>query len=276
MLHKLLNFFYFMPKVGNINKNKIHKVNLMINKRYLKNIVSIVSLMLPAISALSSPYYGNSLCAYSQYRCIKIESGQSWQKLFPDPEKRDLVQRLNRTYNDLWSGKIIAIPQDLKNATMYSLSPFPTAIEDTEKQIIVDQDKLAWVAYENGKLIKWGPISSGRDKCSDSANSCRTMTGIFHFFSKENEKCRSAVFPIGRGGAEMPWCMYYHKGFALHGSNDIPGYRASHGCVRMFKQDAYWLNNSFVDTGNYENNILGTKVTIRPINITNKENDYVE
>ncbi|OGV28110.1 MAG: endopeptidase IV [Legionellales bacterium RIFCSPHIGHO2_12_FULL_37_14] len=240
----------------------------------MQQIVLSLSLFLPSVSIFASPYYGSSLCAYPQYTCIKITGGQSWQKLFPDPEKRDLVQRLNRTYNDLWTGKTIAVPVDLKNATMYSLSPFPTTIGDKEKQIIVDQDKLAWVAYENGKLVKWGPISSGRDRCSDSSNSCRTLTGIYHFFSKENAKCRSAIFPIGRGGAEMPWCMYYHKGFALHGANDIPGYRASHGCVRLFTQDAYWLNNQFVSTGDHENNVLGTKVTIRPVNITSKEESY--
>ena len=126
----------------------------------------------------------------------------------------------------------------------------------------MDQDKLAWAAYdEKGYLVKWGPISSGRDRCSDSANSCRTLTGIFRVFSKENENCRSNTFD----GARMPYCMYFHKGFALHGSSDIPGFRASHGCVRMFVDDAKWLNHEFIDAGNKENGYLGTKVTVLPL-----------
>ena len=96
------------------------------------------------------------------------------------------------------------------------------------------------------------------------------MTGIFRFFSKENQNCRSDVYPIGKGGAKMPWCMYFHKGFALHGSDDIPGYRASHGCVRMFINDAKWLNEDFVNVSNEKNNQMGTKVTIRPVG-TNSE-----
>ena len=77
----------------------------------------------------------------------------------------------------------------------------------------MDQEKLAWGAYDaEGNLVWWGPISSGRDKCSDSNRSCRTLTGIFRVFSKENEKCTSDVFPIGKGGAKMPYCMYFHKG----------------------------------------------------------------
>lgn len=214
-------------------------------------------------------YYGRGLCAYPQYECI-TSGGQSWEKLFPDPVQRDIVQRINRNYNPLWSSRVIAVPRNLKNKTIFDFSPFPLQITpDGEQQIVVDQDKLAYAAYDiNGKLIKWGPVASGSDKCSDSNNSCRTMTGIFHFFSKEQEKCRSNVFPIGKGGAKMPYCMYFHKGFALHGSDDIPGYRASHGCVRMFTQDALWLNHNFVVTANPKINFLGTKVTIRPVNST--------
>lgn len=232
-----------------------------------RNFASLLGLMLGSLSAAASPYYGSSLCQYAEYQCIKIEHGQSWENLFPNETQRDIVQRLNRTYNNLWPGKIIAVPKNLQYMTVFDVSPFPIHIDDEEKQIIVDQDKLAWAAYDQGQLVKWGPIASGRDKCPDSANSCKTLTGIFHFFSKENENCRSDVYPIGKGGAKMPYCMYFHKGFALHGSDDIPGYRASHGCVRMFIRDAKWMNQEFVVTSNDAKNIMGTKVTVRPVNM---------
>ncbi|KTD47128.1 enhanced entry protein EnhA [Legionella rubrilucens] len=233
----------------------------------MKKITMALVAFLSAISSHAAPYYGTGLCAYPQYQCIKVTSGQSWEKLFPDEQQRDIVQRINRTYNHLWAGKEIAVPRNLANKTLLDFSPFPLKIKaEGNKQIIVDQDKLAWAAYDaDGRLVKWGPISSGRDKCSDSNNSCRTLTGIFYFFSKENEKCRSGVFPIGRGGAKMPYCMYFHKGFAMHGSDDIPGYRASHGCVRMFTRDALWMNHEFVEVSNDKTGFLGTKVTVRPI-----------
>jgi hypothetical protein len=233
----------------------------------MKKLLQVIALILPASLANAYSYFGTGLCAYPQYQCIKVGSGQSWEKLFPDPQQRDIVQRLNRTYNHLWAGKEIVVPRNLVGKTMLDFSPFPLRVEAGEKQVIVDQDKLAWAAYDiDGRLVKWGPISSGSDKCSDnSSRTCRTMTGIFHFFSKENEKCRSNVFPIGRGGAKMPYCMYFHKGFALHGAQDLPGYRASHGCVRMFTQDAEWMNHVFIDLSNDKNKVLGTKVTIRPL-----------
>lgn len=214
-------------------------------------------------------YYGANLCNQEQFKCIKIEGGQSWEKLFPNETERDLVQRLNRTYNHLWSGKVIVVPRNLEKQTMFSLSPFPLHIDDEDKvkQIIIDQEKLAWGAYdETGNLVKWGPISSGSDKCSDNSSpSCRTMPGIFRVFSKENEKCKSDVFPVGKGGAKMPYCMYFHKGIALHGASDVPGYRASHGCIRMFVEDAKWLNHEFVELSNERNNFLGTKVIVRSL-----------
>ena len=212
-------------------------------------------------------YYGVGLCANPQFECIKIDRSLRWDQLFPQAEQREIVQKLNRTYNYLYPGKQIAVPRDLAHVTLLDVAPFPQQIDEHEKQIIIDQDKLAWGAYdEHGQLINWGPISSGRDKCPDANRSCRTMPGIFRVFSKENERCKSDVYPVGKGGAPMPFCMYFHKGFALHGSSDVPGYRASHGCVRMFVSDAKWLNEQFVDTATESNGYFGTKVVVRPVN----------
>lgn len=239
----------------------------------MRKISLTVVMMFLMVSARAASFYGAALCAYPQYHCITISGGQSWEQLFPDPVQRDLVQRINRSYNSLWSGKIIAVPNNLAHLNIYDVAPFPVKLTgENEKQVIIDQEKLAWVAYdEQGNLVWWGPISSGRDKCSDSNRSCRTLTGIFRIFSKENDKCTSDVFPIGKGGAKMPFCMYFHKGFAMHGSDDIPGQRASHGCVRMFIQDAKWLNLNFVELSNEGNQFMGTKVIVRPLNDSEKK-----
>ena len=231
-------------------------------------VIVLIMALSPVISLAftSTQYYGPSLCKYPQFQCIKVR-GQSWKKLFPDQVQRDLVQRLNRTYNPLWRGKIIAVPKALKIMTLFDLSPFTLKIEpSSNKEIIIDQEKLAWAAYnEQGQLVKWGPISSGQDKCSDSNKSCRTLTGVYQIYSKEKEDCVSRAYPTGIGGAKMPYCMFYHKGFAIHGSDDMPGHRASHGCVRLFTEDAKWLNENFVQIANKTNNFSGTVIIIRPL-----------
>jgi len=247
----------------------------------MNRLMMVVALLSPTLSmAAVAPkaapavpiYYGPGLCANAQYECVKVPKSQSWENMFPDEAQRDLVQRINRNYNYLWQGKVLAVPRDLAHATVLDLAPFARKItSEGEKEIIVDQDKLAWGAYDaEGQLVNWGPIASGSDKCSDSNKSCRTLTGIYRVFSKEGDKCKSNIFPIGKGGAKMPYCMYFHKGFALHGSSDMPGYRASHGCVRMFTRDAKWLNETFVESSNERNNNMGTKVVVRPVISTEK------
>lgn len=46
----------------------------------------------------------------------------------------------------------------------------------------------------------------------------------------------------------MPYCMFYSDGYALHGSYNLPGYHASHGCVRILPEDAKWLRHEFIES----------------------------
>ncbi len=68
---------------------------------------------------------------------------------------------------------------------------------------------------------------------------------------KGGADCVSRSFPKGiyglRGGGEMPFCIFFYQGYALHGSTDLAGYPSSYGCLRLFVDDARWLNTEFVD-----------------------------
>lgn len=83
----------------------------------------------------------------------------------------------------------------------------------------------------------------------------------------------STVFPRradgNDGGALMPYCMHFFRGYALHGSYDVPGFRASHGCVRMFIEDARWLNEEFIDLPG--DGMKGTRVVIEPPDDPNEQ-----
>jgi len=61
----------------------------------------------------------------------------------------------------------------------------------------------------------------------------------------------------------MPHCMYFYRGYGFHGSNQVPGVHASHGCIRTFHEDAEWLNEEFIEVPSRRNNFKGTKVIIR-------------
>lgn len=217
-------------------------------------------------SVFSQPRFGESLCGQTDYVCITTKPGETWDNLFPSPEERDIVRRINRMNINLHSGMTIAIPKNIDRLTIYDVSPFPRYIEsDGEKTIYVDQKQLAWGAYdEQGELVWWGPISSGSGLCGAADGHCLTPTGSFRVIRKQDIDCISTVFPRRangiNGGAIMPYCMHFLRGFALHGSETLPGFRDSHGCVRMFIEDARWLNEEFINLpGGGEK---GTKVVI--------------
>lgn len=212
-------------------------------------------------------YYGPDLCANPNYDCIRLKRGGRWKKLFPNPEQRDILQRVNRTNMYLYRGKKIAIPHHLDKLTIFDVSPFSLQIKKTgEKTILIDQEKLAWAAYgTDGKMVKWGPISSGKNYCRDVKRACITVTGIFYIYHKKDKTCESNIFPVGEGGAKMPYCMFLYRGFALHGSDEVPGYRDSHGCIRLFTQDAKWLNEDFIELPSSSNHFKGTKVIIQEL-----------
>lgn len=119
------------------------------------------------------------------------------------------------------------------------------------KTVKVNLSTHTWAAYNpNGDLVKWGRVSGGKNYCPDLHRGCRTPTGSYTVYSKQGPGCVSTKFPVGKGGAKMPYCMFFKGGYAMHGSNAVPNYNASHGCVRMPVDDARWLNQEFVSVGN--------------------------
>lgn len=185
-----------------------------------------------------------------EFDCYSVKRGDNWKKLFPDEEERDLVMRLNRINISLQRGMKIAIPKNLATAISLDFAPLPKFISAPGEKIIyvsIDPTILAWGAYDaSGVLQAWGPVSGGKGWCPDVGRRCHTAVGKFAVYHKQGSGCISRKYPVGRGGAPMPYCMFFHGGFALHGSYDVPGYNASHGCVRLFIPDAKWLNQEFV------------------------------
>jgi L,D-transpeptidase ErfK/SrfK len=209
----------------------------------------ILLLLLTAITttAYAKPY-GTILCKQEGFSCYIAKQGDTWSKLFNDPQQLDLVMRLNRTNLPITPGMRVAIPHNIDQLNMLDVAPFKKQIHATgKKSIYVSLQKLAFGAYnEEGQLEYWGPVSGGQGWCPDTQSRCHTASGQFSIYEKRGKGCFSTKFPLGRGGAPMPYCMFFYKGFALHGSPTVPGYNASHGCVRLFVNDAKWLNQEFI------------------------------
>lgn len=115
---------------------------------------------------------------------------------------------------------------------------------------IFDPKKLSWAVYNSsGSLVRTGAASGGRGYCPDVHRGCHTPVGRFTVYSKGPANCKSSKFPVAHPGAPMPYCMFFHGGYAIHGSNDVPNYNASHGCIRLVPSDALWLHQNFIKAG---------------------------
>lgn len=200
--------------------------------------------------------YARNLCNHPGFTCYRVQKHDTWSTLFPDPTTRRLVMRVNRMNTNIYRGMIIAIPKNVNYIDHMDVSPFPLRINPPGRKILyINMSFHAFGAYDKyGYLQHWGPVSGGKGYCPDVHRRCNTPRGNFYVYSKGLAGCISKKYPVGEGGAPMPYCMFFHGGYAMHASV-LPGYHASHGCVRMFYEDAQWLNRNFVEHG--------TKVIIR-------------
>lgn len=117
------------------------------------------------------------------------------------------------------------------------------------RTFVFDPKRVEWRAYTGGKIVAAGRASGGRGYCPDENRRCKTPIGHFHVYSIGSADCISSKFPVGRGGAPMPYCMFFDGGYAVHGSYEVPNYNASHGCIRVRPSAAQWLSKNFMRPG---------------------------
>lgn len=148
------------------------------------------------------------------------------------PDVFALVLKINRLdRKHLRSGASLVIPD--APADLASVSPLPLKLESARsipKLILVSRRAQAFGAYEFGELVRWGPTSTGK-------KSTPTPVGLYYTNWKAKER-RSSV----NQSWILPWCFNIDDitGVSFH-QFDLPGYPASHGCVRLLEEDAKWL-----------------------------------
>ena len=111
--------------------------------------------------------------------------------------------------------------------------PFPAAapsIKDIRKIIFFSYPTQAFAAYENGNLVISGPTNMGK-KASP------TPTGLF-FCNWKAKETRSTV--------DNEWILKWNFNVSNFGGvgfhqYDLPGYPASHSCMRLWAEQAQFL-----------------------------------
>jgi len=147
-------------------------------------------------------------------------------------EKMAALLKLNRLdAQHLRAGVTIVIPEQVDELSAFS--PFPQRVEtvrEIPKLIFVSLRVQAFGAYEFGNLVRWGPVSSGK-------KATPTPAGLYH----TNWKSKATRSSINEEWM-LPW--YFNldnkRGISFH-QYDLPGYPASHGCLRLLADDAAWI-----------------------------------
>jgi hypothetical protein len=144
-----------------------------------------------------------------------------------------VLEKVNRAdRNHLERMKSIVIPDNLW-LDMWEYSPLPRALpcsSTVPKFIVVHLPSQAFAAYEFGEMVRWGPISSGRQRSP-------TPAGSFDLTWRSRAR-HSTEDPDWY----MEWYFNFHnvRGLAFH-QYSLPGRPASHGCIRLLERDAMWL-----------------------------------
>ncbi len=145
-----------------------------------------------------------------------------------------VLEALNRAdATHLSTLKTLVVP-DSWQEDVRAYSPFPLHNaawgSNLSKVLIVHQPAQAFAAYEHGLLVRWGPISTGRQ-------SSQTPEGLFHLNWRSPGR-HSTVNP----NWFLPWYFNFEneRGLSFH-EYGLPGRPASHACVRLLERDARWL-----------------------------------
>ncbi len=153
------------------------------------------------------------------------------------PQQISLIEKLNRRDVDHLLRTEPVIPgllvADRWTDDELAFSPMPAISEwaaPHAKAIVVHQPAQVFGAYEDGQLVRWGPVSTGRKETP-------TPAGEYNLTWRSRKR---------RSTDNDAWVLEWYfnfineRGVSFH-QFDLPGYPASHACVRLLQRDAMWI-----------------------------------
>ena len=163
----------------------------------------------------------------------------TWHVASPRPLSRfsrsqlTLLEKLNHADAAHLAGLPRIVVPDRFDPDELLYSPLPREVpelSEERKALVVDLATQVFGAYENGRLVRWGPVSTGDRRH-------QTPSGTYHLNWHQRVRV-SSENPTWI----MPWYFNFAsgQGLGLH-QYTLPGRPASHGCARMLGVDAQWL-----------------------------------
>lgn len=177
-----------------------------------------------------------SIKSNSDYSAWPIKGNDSLKKVFLNTYKgEDLhnilaLNRLDR--KNMGQADTLIVPNKLES-NFLAYSPFPEYVEamsSIPKIAFFSYPIQAYALYENGKLVKWGPTSMG-------SKAHQTTRGL-HFTNWKGKEIISTVSDEWK--LKWNFNIANHEGIGWH-QYSMPGYPASHSCLRLLEEDAKWM-----------------------------------
>lgn len=164
-----------------------------------------------------------------------FQKTKAWLETVKDADSSKIwpVLAVNRTdKNNIVKMDSIVIPKDVSGDMAYYM-PFPLEVpilNDIDKIIFFSYASQTFAAYEYGELVRTGPTNMGR-------RNAKTPTGLF-FSNWKAEKSTSTV----NDEWDLKWNFNIANklGVGWH-QYELPGYPASHSCLRLQERDAKYL-----------------------------------
>ncbi len=172
----------------------------------------------------------------TMYHTIKITSKDPVTELavLVGSDNIQTVFEINRIdAADIPPGRVLVVPNSFDDLS--ALSPFPATLAsaaDIPKLMIVSLQMQAFAIYDSGTLTRWGGVNTGKQS---------TPTPDQLYFA--NWKGKSVISSEDDSWV-LPWYVNLDntRGVSMH-QYALPGYPASHACIRMFNTDAEWVYN---------------------------------
>lgn len=147
--------------------------------------------------------------------------------------KRRIILALNRIDHDNVSAEDTLMIPDTVSTDIMIYSPFPEKVkllDSVQKILLFSYPIESFAAYQNGKLVRWGPTSLGK-------KSTPTPEGLYFTNWKKEE-----TISTEDSSWILPWYFNIEnkRGISLH-QFSLPGYPASHACARLLDEDAEWI-----------------------------------
>lgn len=168
-----------------------------------------------------------------KYHFIRMKD--SSKKVFDsyDEEKQALILALNRIdKSNLWRADTLIVPDTfITDRNAYSVFPLKiAALRKVNKMVFFSYPTQTYGIYENGNLLKWGPTSMGK-------KSSKTPTGLF-FTNWKGKEIHSTV----NDEWVLKWNFNVMNKFGVGWHQyAMPGFPASHSCMRLYADDAKFL-----------------------------------